>query len=119
MLYCRTYETEIIVVHPFNNPDESHFIEIEKDGSTPTFSVTCCCGEDWCWNFIYTKRNYDLIKYYIMDCIRECDDIDEVIDTLDEIFEENFMDIVCNFDEDDCAFADCDGNCDDCDCCGC
>lgn len=110
MLYCRTYESETIVIHPNDNPDESHVIEIEKGCNEPTFSVTCCCYEDWRWTFMYTKNGYDLIKYYIMDCIRECDDMDELIDTLDAIFEENFMDMVYDYDE-------CDGDCANCELC--
>ena len=111
MLYCRTYETETIVIHPNDNPDESHYIELEMGCNEPTFSVTCCCYEDWRWDFVYSKNVYELIKYYIMDCIRGCENMDELVDTLDAIFEENFMDMVYDYDD------DCDGDCANCDRC--
>ena len=117
MTFCGNYSVEKLVVHPNDAPHESHYIDITMDKNEPIFHVSCCCDEEWSWTFMYSNTVYEIVKYYIMDCINECDTMDELIDAIDAIFEEDCMDFV--FDEDNCVFADCDGNCDDCDCCGC
>lgn len=115
MILCGSYEAESIIVHPSNNPNEAHCIEIVKDNEEPIFRVTYCCNEDWVWEFLYTKTNYEVVKYLIIASIVECDTIDELIDMLDETFEEECYDMICDGveyyeDEED----ECDGDCENC-----
>ena len=116
MVLCGIYETEKIVVHPDDAPHSSHYIEIEKDKDRPLFYVTNCCDEEWGWAFYYSKTNYEIIKYSIMDCIAECRTMDELIDALDEVFEEECIDMVFNeaeLQEEEVEF-ECDGDCENC-----
>ena len=108
MILCGFYETERIMVHPNDNLEESHWIDITKDKDEPTFYVTYCCDEDWVWEFAYDKTTYERIKHLIVDCILECDDMDDLIEVLDEIFEE----IVYGSRYDDVD--ECDGDCAHC-----
>ena len=94
MIYCGNYEVEVIRVHPEDNINESHYISLTTDKDSPSFSVHCCCDDEWEWTFWYSKTNYEMIKHLIFDVIFECETIDDVIDTLDEIFSEDFEEIV-------------------------
>ena len=143
MLYCCSGNLERLFVHPDNNLEESHWIDIAMGTDTPTFAVTCCCNDDWVWTFAYDKTTYDLVKYAIMDCIMACETMDELIAALDDVFETEFSYIIIDTDElcccggeeecfddddeddddDDEDFDpeyeeefDCDGDCDACEC---
>lgn len=109
MIICGNISTETIVVHPMDDLNSSHYIDITMGKNAPVFSVSCCCDDEWEWDFWYNKTNYDIVKYLIMDCIIGCDTIDELIDALDEAFDENCSDIV--FDEDE---HECDSDCANC-----
>ena len=63
MTYCGSYEVERIVVHPDDDPHSSHYIDIVVDKHEPTFRVSCCCNEEWSWDFWYSKTNYEIIKF--------------------------------------------------------
>ena len=113
MIFCGNYEAEKLIVHPSNNFDETHYIELVQDKDAPIFSVTCCCNDEWIWEFVYSKTNYEVVKYLIMASIVECDTMDELIDMLDETFEEECYDMICDgveyYEEEEC-----DGDCDHC-----
>lgn len=116
MILCGLYENERIIVHPYNNLEESHWIDLIKDKDEPVFYVTCCCNEDWEWEFDYSKTNYERVKHIILDCIFECHDMEALMDDLDEIFEEivygsDYEDVE-EYEEDD--EIDCCGDCDRC-----
>ena len=113
MKLCSVGNLERFYVHPNNAPHERHWIDIAMGTDAPTFAVTSCCDDEWIWEFWYDKTSYDLVKHVVMDCIFECDDMDELIDALDEVFEENFEEIVVDeeFQEDEIQ---CDGDCDNC-----
>lgn len=109
MILCGFYESERIIVRPNSGRiEESHWIDLTKNGNEPVFYVTCCCNEDWEWEFDYDKTSYERIKHIITDCIFACDTMEELIDTLDEIFEE----MVYGSDYDDVE--ECNGDCDHC-----
>ena len=114
MILCGNYEAETILVHPSNDLSETHCIEITKDKDAPIFSVTYCCDDDWVWEFMYSKTNYEVVKYLIMASIVECDTMGELIEMLDETFEEECYDMICEgveyYEEDE----ECDGDCDHC-----
>ena len=114
MILCGFYETERIMVHPNDNLEESHWIDITKDKDEPTFYVTYCCDEDWIWEFGYDKTSYERIKHIITDCIFECDSMEELMDVLDEIFEEMLYGIDEEIDDEDDDDIDCCGDCDRC-----
>ena len=114
MILCGNYEVESIIVHPSNNLNETHCIEITKDNDDPVFSVTCCCNEDWVWEFMYSKTNYEVVKYLIMASIVECDTMDELIEMLDDTFEEECYDMICEGVEYYDADEECDGCCGSC-----
>lgn len=116
MTLCGIFKSERIIVHPDNAPHESHWINITIDKDNPVFYVTSCCDEDWSWDFWYSKTNYDVVKYIIMDCIAECKTMDQLIYVLDDCFEEECADMICyeaelQEDEFEC---ECDGDCDNC-----
>lgn len=123
MRLCNIYNSEAIVMHPNDDPHTSHYIELTVDGAFPKFAVTCCCDDEWLWEFMYSKTNYEMIKHIIMDCMFECDSMEELIEELDEVFETEFMDMVCeNIDTDEFEDeydadedATCDGDCEHCD----
>lgn len=110
MVYDGTYETEIIMVHPMDDLDENHYIEIFKSPNEAYFYVTCCCDDDWMYEFEYNKSDYERIKYNIMEAIFECDTMKELLDTLSEIFDDGFAPIC----EDDSCDEKC--NCKNCEC---
>ena len=114
MLLCGTYETEKIVVHPDNAPHTTHYIEITKDKDEPKFFVTTCCNTEWSWEFWYSKTNYDIVKHLIMDCVFEVETMEELIDEMDEAFEEFCYEFV--FDEAELQEDEfeCDGDCANC-----
>lgn len=119
MIFCGNVSCERLVVHPNDNPHSSHWIDIVMEKNLPVFNVTCCCDEAWVWRFWYDKTGYEIVKHLIMDCITECDTMEDLIDALDEVFEENCEDMVFNkceleYDEDD---IECDGDCDNCEYC--
>jgi hypothetical protein len=111
MVFCGVYEEENLVVHPMDDLDSSHYISIIKAKEEPIFYVTCCCDEDWIWEFEYTRSEYERIKYLIMDAICVCDTMDELMDTLTEDFESYDMIFDNDTEEYEC---ECDGDCENC-----
>ena len=110
MVYRGTDIVEVIAVSPMNALDETHYINIIKSANEPTFYVTCCCDEDWMYEFyLESNADYERVKWNIMNTIFDCETIDELLNTLSEIFEDGFEDIIVN----NC---DCDGGCDHCNC---
>lgn len=110
MIFCGNYESEKLIVHPRDDINSSHYIEITKDKDDPIFSVTCCCEEEWIWEFMYSKTNYEVVKYLIMASIVECDTMYELLEMLDETFYVECSHMICEGIECEC---DC-----DCECCG-
>lgn len=114
MKICKTCNLERIVVHPNNAPHESHYIDIVMDAHEPVFYVNSCCDEEWEWVFWYSKTSYELVKYSIVDLIIACDTMEELIDSLDCIFEENCREITYNEAELQEDEWECDGDCENC-----
>lgn len=114
MTICKTLNVERIMVHPNDTPHESHYIDIIMDGHNPVFYVNTCCDEEWEWTFWYSKTNYDIIKYAIMDCIAECGTMEELIYALDATFDEECREMTFNEAELQEDELECDGNCENC-----
>lgn len=108
MVYGGTGVLESILIHD-NDLEETHWIDMMMSSEDSTFAVTCCCDDSWVWEFYYSKSDYDRVKFVIMTELYECDDMEELLDVLDEIFAADFEDIIV--DEDDC---ECDGCCGGC-----
>ena len=118
MTLCGSYGIERVVVHPDDERCESHYIEMITDKDEPKFSVTNCCYDEWMWEFWYSKTNYDIVKYLIMDCIMVAETMDDLIEMLDEAFEEYCGEILYIEDEDEdeleYELLECDGDCANC-----
>lgn len=119
MRLCGMDNIERVYMHPNDDPHVTHYIEIAINDDRPTFDVTYCCDDKWIWEFVYTKTNYEMVKHIVMDCMFECDSMEELIEELDEVFETEFMDMVCEgidadeF-EDEYEVDQCDGDCEHC-----
>lgn len=111
MIYKGTYDVEIIEIVPMDDMSETHYIQMQKSRDDATFSVTCCCDEDFYYEFMYNKSDYERVKFNIMECIFECDTMEELLDTLSEVFEDGFEPI-----EHDPEYEEfeCDGDCENC-----
>ena len=115
MIYFATDLTEKIYMHSASCQDDMHCIALTKSGDEPTFYVQCCCNENWIWEFYMDNvSNYEMVKHVVMDVMLECDNMREVLETLDAQFEEIFDDIVV-WDECECNCACCE-NCGGRDC---
>lgn len=109
MIYHGTSNTETIWLGPENDLNEIHYIEMCKADDEPVFYVTTCCNDDWVWAFkLDASSNYEMIKFTIIDTAFDCCCINNLLDALDEIFAEDFADILvdnedkCECDEDCC-----------------
>lgn len=96
MVYCSAGSLERIMFHPYDNLEETHYIDLTMSNCDAAFAVTTCCDEEWIWEFYYDKTTYDLVKHIVMDCIFEAEDIEELIEMIDEAFEQSFADVVVN-----------------------
>lgn len=117
MILCGFGNLERIMYHEDHDLETQHWIDLTMDKDEPIFYVTCCCDEEWQWEFGYSKTMYERIKNIVTDCIFECDTVEELIDDLDEIFEEivygdNYDDVEEYEDDDD--EDDCCGDCGRC-----
>ena len=111
MRYCGTTMHEKIWMCNCRDYTDQHYIDLVKAESDNVFFVNSCCDEDWYWVFYLNGvSNYEMIKHVIMDVMLESRDMYEVMETLDEVFEENFGEIVA---VDDC---DCENGCEHCSC---
>ena len=88
MILCGFGSVERIMCHEVNALDVQHYIDLTMDKDEPVFYVTCCCDDRWQWDFDYSKTNYERIKNIILDCMFKCGCMEELIEVLDEIFEE-------------------------------
>lgn len=110
MVFRGSGNIESIFFHPAGNSEEVHWIDLTMIPDAPTFMVTCCCDENWKYEFVYTKSDYERIKYNVMTAVFESETVDEVMEMLDEVFQDSFADIL--IDDDKCA-CNC-GHCDEC-----
>ena len=106
MKYIGTYETETIWL---GNEDDQHYIELIKASDDPIFYVRACCDPSWLYKFCYDVSSYSMIKHTIVDAAFECDDMTELMDLLDDVFAENFDDIIVYDECEDCG--ECCGEC--------
>ena len=95
MVYYGTIVSEMIAVHPAGESSNLHYIKLTKSHDEPLFWVSCCCNEDWCYEFaLESHSDYERVKFNIMEAMFECEDVDELLTCLGEIFEDGFADIL-------------------------
>ena len=115
MIYYGTSNTETIWFGRENDHEEVHYIEMHQLNNEPVFYVTACCNDDWVWAFhADVHSNYEMIKFAIMEAAFESCCISNLLDTLDEIFTEEYADLVVE--DGDC---ECDECCESCNHRGC
>lgn len=110
MYLCGFGNLERIMIHEADDLDSQHYIDLVMSKDDATFAVTCCCYDEWFYEFMYSKTDYERIKFNIVDAIFACDDMDELISVLDDIFQDGFDDIIV--DSSECL--ECCGDCDRC-----
>lgn len=112
MLYKGTTIMEHICVATEQDVHHEYCISMMKADSENAFYVTTDYDDDWFWEFYLDgATNYEMVKHMIVDVVFDCDNMDEVIETLDDVFEDIFKDIVVEYE------CECDGNCgEDCKC---
>lgn len=112
MIYHGSYQTETIVIHPMDGIKETHFIELIKESDEPKFYVHCnSYGEDHVWEFwMHGISDYERVKFNIMNAIFECNTMEELMEMLDNIFNDGFADILIDGEEctSDCEHCECD-----------
>lgn len=109
MRYGQTFNKECIVVHPLDDIDSAQYVELIKYGDEPKFAVWVGDEDDddgaWVWEFNMTcPSDYERVKLSIFDAIFGCDTMKQLVNALDDIFENEFEDILID---------------DECECCGC
>lgn len=108
MVYHGTSMTETIWFGPENDFEETHYIELHKADDEAVFYVTTCCNEDWAWAFkLDIPSNYEMIKFTILDEMFECENMRELLDALDDVFTDNFADIVVEEEKCGCCCENC------------
>ncbi len=102
MVYYGTNKIEEIYVGPTTcKLEDACCIEMIKALDEPVFYVTTCCNTDWVWKFnMEGETNYEIVKHVIIDEVCECENMIELMDHLDIIFEELFDDIIA-YEEDE------------------
>lgn len=109
MVYYGTENIELIMLHSAGDESDMHFISMTKNADIPTFTVKCCCGNDWEYEFYMDNNSdYERVKMSIMEAAFNCDTIEEVMEQLSEMFEDGFSDILVH--------NECNGNCEHCTC---
>ena len=112
MVYYGTENTELIIFHGAGNPDDIHFIGMTKSCDVPTFSVKSCCDNDWGYEFYMDNNSdYERVKMTIMDAAFEAENMEELMKTLSEVFEDGFGSILVGEEEHECK---CGNHCENC-----
>lgn len=96
MIYCQTINKECIAVHPLDDINNTQVVELIKYGDIPMFAVYVDDGEDeWFWEFdLSAPSDYERVKMSIFDAVFGCDTMIEFAEALDDIFENDFEDIL-------------------------
>lgn len=101
MIYCETFNKEYIEVRPLDDITTSQYVELVKYGSEPKFAVGVYDGEkDWVWEFdMSCPSDYERVKLTVYDAIFVCETMFELADALNEVFINEYEDILI---EDEC-----------------
>lgn len=104
MRYCQTINKECIAVHPLDDINSTQYVELIKYGDVPMFSVWMDDGEEeWVWEFeMFNPSDYERVKMNIFDAIFGCETMIELAEALDDIFNEEFVNILIKNECDGC-----------------
>ena len=109
MIFNGMMKSEALFFRLENDVNDVHFVEMERDCEEDVFYVRVCCDDEWEWKFYDKASNYELVKHAIFDIAFDSHNMTELINCLDEVFEDTFNEIL--------AFeCDCNGSCDHCTC---
>ena len=105
MIYHGTHTTETIVVHPNNDERNHQFIDLIKGAEEQILTVQMDDGVDErSWDFYLDEpSDYERIKFNIMQSIFDTEDMDELGEVLDEIFNDGFESILIKYDDNPCV----------------
>ena len=103
MIFNGMIKTEALFFYLENDEENLHFVEMERDCELDVFHVRVCCDDEWEWKFYDKASNYELVKHAIFDVAFDAANMTELINGLDEVFEEI---VAC----------ECSGCCDNCNC---
>lgn len=88
-------ETQIIHLRSETGHRETYEINIIMDPVDPVFFVYSYANEEWIWEFKYTnKTDYERVKQCIIDMVYGCENIDELMYALNDVFMEYFSDML-------------------------
>ena len=114
MVFCGNGSMERLFMHPMDDLNSQHYIDLTMSKDEATFMVSCCCDDEWFYEFAYNKSDYERIKFNIMNAIYECDVMEELIDVLDDIFIDGFEELIVDCSADDYCDGQCCPGCDGC-----
>ena len=99
MIYHGTTKTETILVHPFDDETDIQFVDMVTDADLTILYVNV---DEYSWEFVLRSlSDYEWIKFAIMEVIQTVNDIEELVAELNEVFIENFEDILVEYSDDD------------------
>ena len=101
MIYRGTYQQETIMVSPEDCTQSYQFIDLTKDAADNILTVRLDTGLDECeWSFYLDEpSDYERIKFNIMQSVFETENMEKLAETLDEIFNDGFEDILIEDEE--------------------
>ena len=114
MIFCGNGTMERLFVHSMDDINEQHYIDLTMSKDDASFLVSCCCDDEWFYEFEYNKSDYERIKFNIMNAIFECDTMEELIDVLDDIFLDGFEELIIECSADDYCDCECCIDCNGC-----
>ena len=98
MIYHGTTKTETIIVHPFDDETDVQFINMVTDAETSLLYVNI---DECSWEFMMRSiSDYEWIKFTIMEVIQTVENMEELVSELNEVFVENFEDILVEYSDD-------------------
>ena len=114
MIFNGMLKAEVLFFHSESDANDTYFVEIGRDCEDGTLYVRSCCDDEWEWRFYDKASNYELVKHAIFDVAFDSHNMAELINGLDEVFEDIFEAIVVC---DKCsASCDCETGCKHCGC---
>ena len=101
MIYNGTYKQETLIVNPNNDEKKIQFIDLVVDANEQILSVRLDADtKDYWWDFhLDNPSDYERIKFNVMESMWDTEDMEELAETLDHIFNDGFADILVRDEE--------------------
>ena len=95
MKLCGIIETEQIDLHEEDDLDQTYSIALTKAKHEPMFCVFSNYDPTWIWEFWnMSTTDYERVKMCILDIASDCEDIEETLYVLSNVFVECFGDML-------------------------